>query len=101
MSRGTSPDDEVKPLIPTGGALVDGGEYYGNSAIGSVAYVPILEQLHTKSRPGAIEEASPSEKLESLVHECGVPPHKLPGMILLSLSPDTTVLRRSCIPRTS
>lgn len=91
MSRGSSPDDEGKPLIPTGGALVDGGAYYGNSALGSVSYAPIFEQLHTKSIPGAIEEVSASEKLESLVHECGVPPHKLPGMILLFLS-----LIRSC-----
>ena len=86
MSRGSSPDDEGKPLIPTGGALVNGGEYYGNSALGSVTYAPIFEQLHAKSIPGAIEEVSPTEKLESLVHECGVPPHKLPGMVLLFLS---------------
>ena len=85
MSPASSPDDEGKPLIPTGGALVNGGEYYGNSALGSVTYAPIFEQLHTKSIPGAIEEVSASEKLESLVHECGVPPHKLPGMVLLLL----------------
>jgi len=83
MSRGSSPDDEVKPLIPTGGALVNGGEYYGNSALGSLTYAPIFEQLHTKSLTSAIEEVSASDKLESLVHECGVPPHKLPGMVLL------------------
>jgi hypothetical protein len=85
MSRGSSPEDESKPLIPTGGALMNSGEYYGNSALGSVTYAPILEQLHTKSIPGAIEEVSASEKLESLVHECGVPPHKLPGMITLPI----------------
>lgn len=86
MSRASSPDEEGKPLIPTGGALVNGGEYYGNSALGSVTYAPIFEQLHARSIPGAIEEVSASDKLESLVHECGVPPHKLPGMIRPVLS---------------
>ena len=80
MSRGSSPEDEAKPLIPTGGALVNGGEYYGNSALDSVTYAPIFEQINTKSISGAIGESSASEKLESLVHECGVPPHKLPGI---------------------
>lgn len=98
MSRGSSPDDEGKPLIPTGGALVNGGEYYGNSALGSVTYAPIFEQLHAKSIPGAIEEVSPSEKLESLVHECGVPPHKLPGMILLFLALIRRYSRNSVLP---
>ncbi|CAG7848690.1 SubName: Full=Uncharacterized protein {ECO:0000313/EMBL:CCA69088.1} [Serendipita indica DSM 11827] len=76
-SRASSPDDPATK----GGSLQSGGAYFGNSALGSVASMPILEQLQSSSFVPTLDEPSPSDNLKSLVQECGVAPHKLPELV--------------------
>jgi hypothetical protein len=42
MSREGSPDDPATK----GGSLQSGGAYFGNSALGSISSIPILEQVN-------------------------------------------------------
>ncbi|CAG8693568.1 12842_t:CDS:2 [Acaulospora colombiana] len=76
-SRGSSPDDPATK----GGQLQSGGAYFGNSAVGSVSSMQILEQLQPSAFPPTLDEPSPSDNLKSLVQECGVAPHKLPELV--------------------
>ncbi|KAG8761465.1 hypothetical protein FRC14_003878 [Serendipita sp. 396] len=76
-SRASSPGDPATK----GGSLHSGGTYFGNSALGSLSSMPILEQLQNGGLPPALDEPSPSDNLKSLVQECGVAPHKLPELV--------------------
>ncbi|KAG8928916.1 hypothetical protein FRC02_006221 [Tulasnella sp. 418] len=66
---------------PSGGTL-QSGRWFGTSALGSVNEHPILDQL--QSNPAlqpVIEDASISDRLKSLVQDCGVPPHQLSELV--------------------
>lgn len=77
-SRASSPGNDP---ATKGGSLQSGGAYFGNSALGSVSSMPILEQLNNSAFPTSLDEPSPSDNLKSLVQECGVAPHKLPELV--------------------
>ncbi|KAI3612336.1 nucleus protein [Moniliophthora roreri] len=90
-------DDEP---MATGG-LFQSGKWYGNSASGSIAPGPVIEQLqhavmqkvispeqahslHSDiDKPKGIDPLEPSaaDNLKTLVQECGVSPHKIPELL--------------------
>ncbi|KAG8902432.1 hypothetical protein FRB99_004495, partial [Tulasnella sp. 403] len=82
-SRSESPKPEGGH-DPAGGML-ESGRWYGTSALGSVNSRPIIEQLQ-HSTPGnvqpIVEDSSEvTDKLKSLIQDCGVPPHKLSELV--------------------
>lgn len=80
-SRSSSPG----PGEPSGGML-EAGKWFGTSALGSVNSRPIIEQLqqNTSGNIGATlqeEHSQVTDKLKSLIQDCGVPPHKLSELV--------------------
>ncbi|KAG8913962.1 hypothetical protein FRC00_001187, partial [Tulasnella sp. 408] len=70
---------------PSGGML-EAGKWFGTSALGSVNSRPIIEQLQqtTSGTVGATiqeEHSQVTDKLKSLIQDCGVPPHKLSELV--------------------
>ncbi|KAG9049504.1 hypothetical protein FS837_009984, partial [Tulasnella sp. UAMH 9824] len=70
---------------PSGGML-EAGKWFGTSALGSVNSRPIIEQLQqtTSGAVGATiqeEHSQVTDKLKSLIQDCGVPPHKLSELV--------------------
>ncbi|EEB91009.1 hypothetical protein MPER_10706, partial [Moniliophthora perniciosa FA553] len=81
------------------GGLFQSGKWYGNSASGSIAPGPVIEQhavMHKVTSPeqahslhGDIDkpkgidplEPSAADNLKTLVQECGVSPHKIPELL--------------------
>ncbi|KAG8973764.1 hypothetical protein FRC05_008183 [Tulasnella sp. 425] len=81
-SRSSSP---VPGPEPSGGML-EAGKWFGTSALGSVNSRPIIEQLQhsTSGNIGATiqeEHSQVTDKLKSLIQDCGVPPHKLSELV--------------------
>ncbi|KAF9268017.1 hypothetical protein L218DRAFT_954410 [Marasmius fiardii PR-910] len=92
-------DDDIRSQNdddpPATGGLFQSGKWYGNSASGSIAPGPVIEQLQNAMMPQAAEqmlrgerpkgieplEPSAADNLKTLVQECGVSPHKIPEIL--------------------
>ncbi|KAL0574671.1 hypothetical protein V5O48_007287 [Marasmius crinis-equi] len=95
LEEDTRSQHEEEP--PATGGLFQSGKWYGNSASGSIAPGPVIEQLQNammpnlsdqsrtimNDKPNGIEPLEPSaaDNLKTLVQECGVSPHKIPEIL--------------------